>query len=159
MPRTKVLGGFNIYRRVELYTMNSFYSVFGYSWQKSQKITHTFNPIDITFSRVSEATDAFREYLENNPTVAVSFEEQFIIGGNYSFIYDNLQNPLKRGTKYFRGTVDLSGNLAYLAAKAFSSHTLTPMDPYTIFGVPFAQYFIIHPEFRYYLKTAGKSVL
>jgi len=159
VPRTKVLGGFNIYRRVELYTMNSFFSVFGYTWRKSQKIFHNFNPIDITFSRVSDATEAFREYLENNPTVAVSFEEQFIIGGNYSFTYDDLQNPFKKGTKYFRGNVDLSGNLVYLAAKAFSNKNPTPEDPYTIFGVPFAQYFIINPEFRYYLKTSGKNVL
>jgi hypothetical protein len=159
VPRTKVLTGFNIFRRVELYTMNSFFSVFGYSWQKSRKISHSFNPIDITFSRVSDATDAFKEYLENNPTVAVSFEEQFIIGGNYAFIYDDLQNPLKKGTKYFRGVMDISGNLVYLMAKAFSSHEFTPEDPYTIFGVPFAQYFMVNPEFRYYLKTRGRSVL
>lgn len=158
VPRTKILGGFNIYRRVELYTMNSFFSVFGYSWRKSQKISHNFNPIDITFSRVSDATEAFRDYLENNPTVAVSFEEQFIIGGNYSFTYDDLQNPFKKGTKYFRGNVDLSGNLTYLAAKAFSNKNPNLEDPYTIFGVPFAQYFLINPEFRYYLKTGGKSV-
>jgi len=159
VPRTMIRGGFNIYRRVELYTMNSFFTVFGYSWRKSQKISHSFNPFDITFSRVSDATDAFNEYLENNPTVAVSFEEQFIIGGNYAFIYDDLQNPFKKGTKYFRGVVDLSGNLVYLGAKAFSNHNFTQEDPYTIFGVPFAQYFIVNPEFRYYLKTGGKSVL
>ncbi len=158
IPRTRILGGFNLYRRVELYTMNSFFSVFGYSWRKSSKVNHNLNLIDITFSRVSDATDAFREYLENNPTVAVSFEEQFILGWNYSFTYDDLQNP-KKGTTYFRGLVDLSGNLAYLMAKAFSDHSPSLEDPYTIFGVPFAQYFIVNPEFRYYLKTGGKSVL
>ena len=79
VPRTKILGGFNVFRRVELYTMISFYSSFGYSWRKSRNISHMFNPIDISYSRVTDQTDAFREYLENNPTVRVSFEEQFII--------------------------------------------------------------------------------
>jgi outer membrane protein assembly factor BamA len=159
VPRTIILGGFSVFRRVELYTMTTFYSSFGYSWRKSRKISHLFNPIDISFSRVTDQTDAFREYLENNPTVRVSFEDQFIIGGNYMFIYDDLQNPKKKGTTYFRGILDISGNLTYLFFRAFSGRNSTFEDPYTILGVPFAHYWIINPEFRYYLKTGGKSVL
>jgi outer membrane protein assembly factor BamA len=159
VPRTKIVGGFNIYRRVELYTMNSFYTALGYSWRKSQKISHNWNPFDITFSRVTDATEAFREYLKDNPTVAVSFEEQFLIGTNYAFTYDNLQNPNKKGTSYFRGVIDFSGNLTYLIFKAFSDREPTLEDPYTIFGVPFAQYVLINPEFRYYLKLGRKNVL
>jgi len=159
IPRTKILGGYSIYKRVELYSMNSFYSVFGYEWLKNKKISHNFYPYDITFSRVRDATDAFREYLENNPTVAVSFENQFILGANYAFTYDDLQNPDKKGTVYFRGIIDFSGNLANALFKAFSGRSSTPEDPYTIFGVPFSQYLMFNPEFRYYRKIGAKNVI
>jgi len=159
VPRTRILGGFSLYRRVELYTMTSFYTSFGYSWKSSNKISHVINPIDISFSRVTNQTDAFREYLENNPTVAKSFEEQFIIGINYGYTFDNLLNPNKKGTAYFRGTIDLSGNLVNLFFLAFSGRESTDEDPYKILGVPFSQYVMFNPEFRYYLKTGRKSKL
>jgi outer membrane protein assembly factor BamA len=159
VPRTKILGGFNLYRRVELYTMNSFYTTFGYSWRKSVKVSHILNPIDYSFTKVTDQTDAFREYLENNPTVRKSFEEQFIIGSHYAFLYDNLQDLSQKGTAFFRGGIDLSGILTYFLFRSFSGRKPTNDDPYTIFGVPFSNYIMVSPEFRYYLKTGRQSVL
>lgn len=159
IPRTNILAGYNLYRRVELYSMNSFYVSFGYSWRKSQKVSHILNPVDLRFSRVTDQTEAFRDYLENNPTVKVSFEEQFIIGSSYAFTYDNLQDPYKRSTGYFRGIVDFSGNLTNLLFETFSGRESTPDNPYRILGVPFSQYIIFNPEFRHYWKTGRKGVL
>ena len=159
VPRTRILGGFNVYRRVELYTMNSFYLSYAYSWRKSQKVSHIFSPIDYSFTRVTDQTDAFREYLENNPTVRKSFEEQFIMGSHYVFLYDNLMDPSKKGSMYFRGGIDISGLFTYFLFRGFSGRTSTNENPYRILGVPFSNYVMFSPEFRYYLKMGRQNVL
>jgi outer membrane protein assembly factor BamA len=159
VPHTKILGGFNLYRRVELYTMGSFFATYGYTWRKSQKISHIFNPFDISFTSVTDQTQAFKDYLEENPTVRRSFEEQFIMGSNYTFLYDNLSDPSKKSTFYFRGGIDVSAFLMYYLFRAFSNKERTADDPYTILGVPFSNYVIVSPEFRYYWKLGRQNVL
>ena len=159
IPRTKISTGFTYYRRVELYTMNTFFITYGYNWKKNRKVSHRLNIADISFSDVSDQTEAFKEYLENNPTVAVSFEDQFIIGGNYMYSYDDLSNPNKTHTTYFNGLFDVSGNIAYVIHRAITEEPPTFEEPYTLFGVPFSQYVKLTPEFRYYFKLNNRNVL
>lgn len=159
VPHTKVLGGFNLYRRVELYSMGTFFTSFGYSWRKTQKVSHIFNPIDYSYTNVGNQTQAFRDYLEENPTVRKSFEEQFIIGSNYVFLYDNLLDPVKKSTFYFRGGLDASGIFTYYLFRAFSKEKRNADDPYKIMGVPFSNYILVIPELRYYWKSGRQNVL
>lgn len=159
IPRTKISAGISYYRRVELYTMNTFFMSFGYYWKRNSKVSHRLNLADISFTDVSDQTDAFREYLEQNPTVANSFEDQFIIGGNYMYSYDDLSNPNKKNTIYFSGLMDVSGNLAYVFHRIVTGEPPTTDDPYTIFGVPYSQYLKLSPEFRYYFKLNNRNVL
>jgi len=159
VPRTKILGGFNLYRRVELYSMKSFYASYAYTWKKTPKVSHIFSPIDYSFTKVTNQTDAFRDYLEANPTVRKSFEEQFILGSHYVFIYDNLLDPYKKSTTYFRAGIDVSGILTYWFFRGISGRDPSNDDPYKILGVPFSNYVMFSPEFRYYLKTGRQSVL
>jgi outer membrane protein assembly factor BamA len=158
LPRTQITAGYNLFNRLDLYRLNSLYTDVGYKWSKNDVINHTFNPLEIVFVLIPEESqsDEFKDYLEENPGVKRSFEEQFIIGIGYGFTYD--PRPKDRSEFYFRGKLDLSGNIL----NAFYSATDAETDSvgrYTLFGVPFSQYARISTDLRYSYKLSKNSSL
>jgi outer membrane protein assembly factor BamA len=111
LPKTNVSVGYNLFNRLDLYRLNSVFANFGYRWSKSDRFTHTFNPIEMIFTKIPEASksDEFRDYLAENPGVQRSFDEQFIVGSSYEFTY---QPPsTSKREFFFRGGLDFAGNL------------------------------------------------
>ena len=41
IPRTKISAGFTFFRRVELYTLNTFFTGFGYNWNTTRGVIHS----------------------------------------------------------------------------------------------------------------------
>src|SRR5690606_25133578 len=156
VPHTNVHGGFTFFRRLELFTLNSFYVNYGYQWQKNDNLFHRVNFVDISFNNVKNETDLFLEYLENNPTVRRSFEDQFILGSSYTFTIDHLTNPISEKKFYFQSALDLSGNLAFLLQSATKKEKPTEDNPYKMLGLPYAQFARISTEFRWHFAV-GKN--
>ncbi len=157
-PRTQITAGYNLFNRLDLYRLNSIYADLGYKWSKNDIMSHTLNPLEIVFTQVPEESksDEFREYLAENPGVQRSFEEQFILGIGYGFTYD--PGPKDRSEFYFRGGIDLAGNMLNLLFSATNAET-DSIGRYTLFGVPFSQYARISTDFRYSYKLSKKSSL
>ena len=148
LPKTNISFGYNLFNRLDLYRLNSFFADFGYRWNKGQRIKHGFNPIELIFTSVPEdsKSDEFKQYLRDNPGVARSFEDQFIAGAGYDFTY----NPPQKGKSdfFFNGGLDAAGNLLYGIYRAADA----PKDSlgrYTLFDVPFSQYVRVRTDFRY----------
>ncbi len=158
IPITKIKAGARLFRRVELYTLASFYSQFGYRWRQTRVIKHELQSIDVSFNKVTDQTQAFRDYLEANPIVKRSFEEQFIIGTSYSFTYDNLIEKKNRNI-YFNTTVESAGFLISLLYNTFKGRLEQPEDQHKLFGVPYSQFIKFRNELRNYFKIGRNSQL
>ena len=156
-PFTNISIGAGIYARVSLYKFNTFNTGLEYTWRKNRYLTHKVKPIDISLTDLLDATHEFKEYLLLNPSIRTSFEEQFIIGASYNFIYNHLSEP-KKAQYYFSFGADPSGNLVGLFHNITSSEKVSPENPATVFGAPVSQYFRIRIDARYYIKT-GKEAL
>lgn len=152
IPRTNIKAGFKIQKRVGFFSLNSFNIGYGYLWRETEKKNHEFYPIDITYFRIGEKSKAFQDKLNLNPFLKRSFESQFILGSRYSFTY-NSQTGEKKEKKadniFFRGSLDLSGNLAYLIDKITKSKK-DSNGLYRTFNSPYSQYTRIDGDFRYY---------
>lgn len=157
VPFTNISIGAGIYSRVSLYKFNTFNTGLEYTWRKNKYLTHKFAPLDISLTNLMDATDEFMDYLLLNPSIRKSFEEQFIIGSSYNFIYNHLNDPQK-ARYYFSFAVDPSGNLVGLVHSITSSEPLSPDNQATVFGLPVSQYFRFRTDARYYIKT-GKEAL
>ena len=158
IPHTHVRSGVTFFRRLELFALNSFYVSYGYSWQKNDNLFHRVNFIDISFNKVKNETDVFLEYLENNPTVRRSFEDQFILGSSYTFTIDHLTNPASEKKYFFQSALDLSGNLAFLLQSATKKEKPTEDNPYKMLGLPYAQFARISTEFRRHFDVGKNKV-
>ena len=157
LPKTSISAGYNLFNRLDLYRMNSVFTNFGYQWSQSDNISHSLNPVEVIFTRIPESSKSveFNSYLEENPGVQRSFDEQLIVGLGYEFTY----NPSKSRNEFFlRGGIDFAGNLLngiYSAAGA-------PKDSlgrYKLLGVPFSQYVRTRIDLRYSFNFNQRSRL
>jgi outer membrane protein assembly factor BamA len=140
--------------RKDYFKLISWNASTGFSWTSSPKISHKLNLISATYSNIINSTAKFDSLTADNPSLAVSLTDQFIIGSNYTFKYDNLAMKNKIIGTYFEGKLELDGNLLSLISKK---------DPVTgqkkPFGIPFSQLAQVSYDFRIYLKLNASSQL
>ncbi|MEX2117346.1 MAG: BamA/TamA family outer membrane protein [Bacteroidota bacterium] len=157
VPKTRIVLGVRLLNRLQYYQLFSVDASFAYNWKESITKEHNVSPLSITFAQLTKTTDKFNDLLSGNPLLRKSFEEQFIIGQNYSFTYND---QLERGHKnhlYFKGSVDLSGNLLNIVQSLFVKHKATPETPYKIFGTTYSQYYKFDIDFRHYLNSIDQT--
>lgn len=156
LPNARIIVGTGLYERVSLYKFNTIGAGLEYSWRKNEFLTHVLRPIDISATNLLEASDEFLEFLEKNPSIRQSFEEQFIIGAGYDIIINKLAKTNHR-QYYFNAGIDPSGNLLALLHGLTSSSNDDPDERITIFGTPVSQYVRVRTDLRYYFKTGKES--
>ena len=152
VPRTNIKAGFKVQKRVGFFSLNSFNIGYGYLWRESEKKNHELYPIDITYFRIGEKSQAFQDKLNLNPFLKRSFESQFILGSRYTFTYNSQtgeQKEKKTDNIFFSGSLDLSGNLASLIDKITKSKK-DSNDAYRTFNSPYSQYTRVDGDLRFY---------
>lgn len=158
LPKTNISAGYNLFNRLDLYRLNSIFTNFGYRWSKNDRISHSFNPIEVIFTKIPESSKSaeFNEYLAENPGVQRSFDEQFIVGAGYEFTYQPATSS--RNDFFFKGGIDMAGNIL----KALYSAVDAPQDSlgrYSMLGVPFSQYVRTRIDVRYSFNLTQESKL
>jgi outer membrane protein assembly factor BamA len=154
MPQTSVTLGFEFLNKVQYYRMNSFNMGYAYQWRKSERITHIFYPIYFNSITLLKTTPEFDSILNANPYIKKSFEEQFIAGMKYNFIYDNSSSKQANGF-YFQGGVSTAGNLIDLIKRKTSS---SEERPYTTIGNVYSQFLKLTTDVRYYRNIDKNSL-
>lgn len=157
VPRTKFDLGFRTLNRVLYFSMNAVNFSYGYTWKETQQKEHTFNPLAINFAVLERTTKAFDDLLDANPFLRKSFEEQFTVGGNYSFTYNSLVGTNRRNQYYFNGMVDVSGNMLSFANRLITGKAPTEENPYRLFGYRYSQYAKFSADGRYYFVINKNS--
>jgi outer membrane protein insertion porin family len=159
VPQTVFSTGIGLYSRVRFYELHSFNTGLGYNWRSSLKVSHQFKPVDVSFTNLSKSSDEFREYLDNNPTIKRSFEEQFILGASYTIALSNMHKQDRATNYYFSQGFDASGNLAGMAMNLTNAERKGNDEQYNLLGVPFAQFFRLRNETRFFVKLGQKNQL
>lgn len=161
VPRTRMSLGYDMTNRIEYFMINDFNAKFGYLWQEDVKRQHELYPINIDYYQLSHTTDKFHRLIEGDKLLQRSFENQFILGSSYSYTFNQQADNAKpkRTNFFFKGNIDLSGNLAYLFTTKLLGHESIKDTPFTIFGSPYAQFARFGTDFRYYLNFTNQKKL
>jgi len=155
VPNTKVSLGYEFQNRTNLYSLNSFKTSFGYLWKENVRKEHTLNITEINYVNSFNVSDLYQQQVALNPTLGRVIEKQLILGPTYSFTYTNTTEIQKTNTFYYKGSVDLSGNVAGLLTGA----NVKNGNQEQIFGVNFSQFAKTENDFRHYLKLGDNSQL
>ncbi|MEQ8363521.1 MAG: BamA/TamA family outer membrane protein [Cyclobacteriaceae bacterium] len=158
LPQTQFRIGYNLQQRLQFFKLTSFNVGYGYTWRETTLKTHEFFPIDLSYVQSSNISAEFDQRLTENPTLANSFQDQFIPGLTYSFTFNSqlredieqkyFEQKLNKSNFYFHGTVGLAGNLLNLMQSVGN----TGDRPYEVLGSPYSQYLRGEIDFRYYLQ-------
>lgn len=154
VPRTNITLGYEFQNRTKYYTLNNFTASFGYLWKENARKEHDLKVIDITLVSPQKVTAEYDSISKKNPAMARIVAKQLIFGPTYSYTYTNTMLP-KRNTIYYKGTLDLAGNITGLVTGA----DVKKDKEKKIFGIPFSQYVKIENDFRFYHKFTEKSSL
>lgn len=154
VPRTNITLGYEFQNRTQYYTLNNFTGSFGYLWKENARKEHELKVIDITLVSPAKVTALYDSISAKNPAMKRVVDRQLIFGPTYSYTYTNTMYP-KTNTIYYKGTLDLAGNITGLVTGA----DVKKDKEKKIFGIPFSQYVKIENDFRFYHKFSEKSSL
>ncbi len=157
VPRTSLSIGNNFQRRVSLYSLNSTNLKFGYQWKETSKKQHSLYPVSINRVEVLEKSMAFDSLLNVTPRLLSSFQNSFIVGLDYTYIFSNQSAENIKDYWFFKGNLRTSGNLLQVTAKAFD-FPKNMNDQYSLFRSPFAQFTSIETDLRYYQKFNNSTL-
>lgn len=154
VPRTKAALSYEYQYRSKLYSLQTFRSSFGYLWKENEKKEHNFNVLDVTFTTSNGVTDLYKEKISKNESLEKVIQKQLIFGPTYSYTYTNTMLTGKKNTFYFKGNVDLSGNMTGLLLGANDAD-----NPKKILNVPFSQFAKFEVDFRHYFNFSKETKL
>lgn len=157
VPKTYASIGLRELRRVKYYDMNLLQGKFGYSWRTSPKREFKLEPMSIDYLLLTETSPEFDEFLTQYPQVALSFQEQFIIGSILSYTYTTNPKKKKLNHFYYNGTLDVAGNLLNAIFNLSGQKSPTDSVPATLLGAPYSQYTKLTNDLRYYIYITEKK--
>ena len=153
-PRTDIKLGYDILKRQQLYTLNSYRFQYGYTWKENIQKQHDLFPISINYVQPINVTSTYDSLEHVYPGLQNDIQAVYIIGATYQYNYNQLANGLiPLNAFYFNGLVDVSGNVIGAITGADIKHG----DTVKIYNAPFAQYAKFEVEGRYYRKLGVKS--
>lgn len=152
VPKTKFAIEYRQMHSTRYYNMNTFGITFGYKWKETQNKKHELYPASISYQRIGETTPAFDSIISNNSLLARSFEQQFILGLEYSYTITTKNPNRKMGRIYFNVNTNLSGNIMYAINSTFDKSETSGDEPYRFLRNIYSQFIKTGIDFRYYYK-------
>jgi hypothetical protein len=153
-PTTTILAAYD-YQNMPFYNRTIANATFGYTWNGTTYNTHIVNPIQLNFVRLLRIDPAFKARIDSSSYLAYSYRDILILGGTYSFIFNNQKIKSKRNYWFIRVNAEMAGNLASMASKLTGA--IKTDSSYQILGQPFAQYFKADIDMRYTTKINDVS--
>ncbi len=157
-PKTIITLRNSFLRRINYYTVTTTNVSLGYDWRQSDRIRHRFDPISISLVRVLNRSVEFSEILNRSQTLRTSFSEQLIIGMNYNFNWSSKFNKYKATQWFFLGKAEMAGNFVHGIYSLANINKDKP-KPYTLFNIPYAQFFQVDGDMRNYTNLGRKAQL
>ena len=148
-PSTSFLASYN-YQNMPFYTRSIANISFGYNWKAGFYGEHIVFPIQLSLVNVPHIDSAYKAFIYSSSYQAHSYDNVLIIGGNYSYIFNNQKIKNSRDYVFLRINTEASGNMLALAEKISGGKKTN--GAYQILKQPFAQYVRADFDLRYNYK-------
>jgi outer membrane protein assembly factor BamA len=148
-PTTTILAAYD-YQKLPVYTRTIANATFGYNWKAGNYQEHIFNPVQFNIVKLPFIDSTYAATILSSSYQSSSYKDVLILGGNYSFIYNNQKIKNSKDYWYLRINAEASGN--FLSAIYKISGVQKTDSSYSLLGQPFAQYIKGDIDVRYNYK-------
>ena len=145
-PTTTLLAAYN-YQDLSFFTRTMANATFGYSWTARDYGTHIANPFQLNLVNMMKIDTSFQKLINVSSYLSNSYKDVLILGGNYSFIFNNQKIQKSRDYLFFRVNAEAAGNMLSAAGKLAGAQKKN--DYYNFLGQPYAQYVRLDADVRY----------
>lgn len=150
LPKTTITAGYESIIQRNFYNLNSINTSLNYVWRQGVTHEHVFSPVSMTLVQASNISEAFLEAAFADPIrLFPILDNQFILGGTYSYTFTPITPPSKKYSYAFYGNLDFAGNLVGVLDK-FRSDEKKGM----LFGNSYSQYIRVDGDIRYYYNLS-----
>jgi outer membrane translocation and assembly module TamA len=154
-PSTNITTAWN-YQSLPLFTRTVATATFGYSWRAGNYQSHIVNPLQLNLVKIPPGSlDSTFEARIKRSYQAYSYRNVLILGGGYSFIYNNQNIQGSPDYWFLRINAETAGNMLSLVKRLSGKGS-----GQQFLGQPFAQYFRTDADLRYYYRfNNGNSIV
>ncbi len=150
--RTSYQLGVDLMNRPKFFKMLTFNFSNVYDFRTSRTVTHSLTPFKMVFNNLLSTTADFDQTMAENPAIALSFQNQFIPSGSYTYTYDKKLGKEGRDRFVWQATLMTAGNVWAGIYRAFG----VEWGDMKILGQPFSEFLKGTTTLTYY-KQVGKS--
>jgi Outer membrane protein/protective antigen OMA87 len=158
IPKTSLLLSYSYMKRVDYFDMRTFQFIYGFKWRENIRKEHELNPINVSYSSITNQSAAFTELLASNPFLKKSYEELFIAGGSYAYTYNEQTESLKKIQFFLLATAETAGNVFSLA-KLIGGEKPSSENPSKVIGSIYSQYAKLSIDARVYYNLNDRNKL
>lgn len=157
-PTTVILASYNYQSIPFFYTKKTALASFGYNWKAGNYQEHFVNPLQLNVVKLPYIDSLWAAQIDKSSYLSYSYKNVMILGGNYSFIFNNQKINKSRDYWFLRVNAEAAGNMLSVASKLADAKKVD--SSYHVFGQPFAQYIKSDFDLRYNYKfnEAGSIV-
>ncbi len=149
-PRTAMSLGWQLLNRTDAFSLNTLQTQIDYSWNSDVANRFRISPLVLNIYLLGDVDEALDGILVGGTLLRKGLFEQFVLGGQYSWMYNSALKTSEKNAWYIHTSLDLSGNLAYLFLHHGPGKADEEDGTYRIFGQAFAQYVKADADVRYY---------
>ena len=155
IPKTYLKVGYEFLNRRTAYVLNSSTLSYGYMWKENDQKQHDLTLAEIIYVQPRNISADYQAQMDTVPTLKRIVDPQFSFGPNYNYTFTNSMDQSLKHTFYFKGGINLSGNVLGLIQGASYKNDETR----TLFGTVYSQFVRVEGDFRHYMKLGKNSQL
>lgn len=160
LPRTIFSSTLQIFDQYRTYSNRYLINTVSYNWFETRYKQHSLTPLVLEY-RYGHLNNEFAQNLIDGGFllyVRSNNREYFGLGSQYAYTVNAPRLSRLESFLYFRGALDLSGNLLDVVSNVISFSQNEDGEK-EVFGVPYLQYAKVETDIRYYKHFEGERQL
>ncbi len=150
-PTTTIQAAYD-YQNLPVYTRTVANATFGYLWKAGEYQTHMVNPLQLNLVKIPTIDpDYYKNVIEKSSYLINSYKDVMILGGTYSYIFNNQKIKKSKDYWFLRFNAEAAGNLLRTIKKVSGAEMKSDatFSHFNIFRLPFAQFIRTDVDIRY----------
>jgi outer membrane protein insertion porin family len=159
IPSTRMALTLNYLNRTDAFSLASLRSEFGYIWNPSVRTQQRLSPFVFSVFGLGRIAPGYEQLFERDILLRRGLFEQFILGSEYSYLYNSQLDGLSNDDWYFNLNLDIAGNSLWLLTNYLGIGQPDEQHGRLLLGQSFSQYGKADVDFRYYVNIGSDTRL